>query len=247
MEPSLTETTQLSDAQLTQINRLATIARFVSSLAHELNNSLQVMSGLIELLGERDDLPADVVARLERLGMQADHAGEKIKQVVGYVREPDTPGERVDLGTVVDRALALRSYELGRAGVAVAWSVPADRFVVRGSSRALQQIVLNLLANAGEALAGAPVRELRVELTRAPGRVRLVVADNGPGVPPHQRDRIFDPFFTTRGDSGALGLGLTIAGRTAAACGGRLFLEPESRGAMFVLELPAVLDQDVSS
>ncbi len=233
----------LSPEQLAQINRLATVARFVSSLAHELNNSLQVMGGLIELLAERDDLPQDALLRIERIGTHADQAGGKIKQVVSYVRAPAEPHARVDLGALVDRALTLRSYELERAGIRTVRAVAEHRFAVRGSARDLEQAVLNLLANAQEAIAGADTRELRIGMTRTAGRVRLSVTDTGPGVPPGLRERIFEPFFTTHPASGAVGLGLPVAAHTAAAHGGRLSVLDEGPGATFVLDLPEDAEQ----
>jgi signal transduction histidine kinase len=154
----------LTPEQLARMNRLASAARFVSALVHDLNNSLQIISGLVELLADRDDLPADVLVRIGRVGAQADRASGKIKQVADYVREPARPWQRVDLGAIVDRGLTLRSYELGRAGVAVFWTQPIETFPVRGSARDLQQVILNLLANAQEALAGAATRELHVSV-----------------------------------------------------------------------------------
>jgi signal transduction histidine kinase len=233
----------LTPEQLAQINRLATVARFVSALAHELNNSLQVMGGVIELLAERDDLPQDALLRIERIGAHADQAGAKIKQVVSYVRTPAEPHTRVDLGAIVERALTLRSYELERAGIRTVREVTAERAAVRGSARDLEQAVLNLLANAQEAIAAADTRELRVGMTRTAGRVRLAVTDSGPGVPAELRQRIFDPFFTTHSSTGAVGLGLTVAAHTAAAHGGRLSLADKAPGATFVLDLPADAEQ----
>ncbi len=228
----------LTPEQLAQINRLATVARFVSALAHELNNSLQVMGGLIELLAERDDLPQDALLRIERIGAHADQAGGKIKQVVSFVRAPAASPARVDLAAIVDRALVLRSYELERAGIRTVRAVTTELFAVRGSARDLEQAVLNLLANAQEALAAAETRELRIGMTRIDRRVRLSVTDTGPGVPSELRQRIFEPFFTTHPASGAVGLGLTVAAHTAAAHAGRLSLLDQGPGATFVLDLP---------
>ena len=233
----------LSSEQLARINRVATVARFVSSLAHELNNSLQVMGGLIELLADRADLPPDVRGRIERIGEQADRASDRIRQVASFVREPATAAAQVDLSALVERALALLSYELGRSGIQVEWAYPDDACVVRGSARELRQAVLNLLANAQEAIAGADTRELRIGMTRTAGRVRLSVTDTGPGVPPGLRERIFEPFFTTHPASGAVGLGLPVAAHTAAAHGGRLSVLDEGPGATFVLDLPEDAEQ----
>jgi signal transduction histidine kinase len=109
---------------------------------------------------------------------------------------------------------------------------------VRGNARDLEQAVLNLLANAQEAIAGADTRELHIGITRIAGRVRLSVIDTGPGVPAELRQRIFEPFFTTHPATGAIGLGLTVAAHTAAAHGGRLSLVEEGPGATFALDLP---------
>jgi C4-dicarboxylate-specific signal transduction histidine kinase len=98
--------------------------------------------------------------------------------------------------------------------------------------------VLNLLANAQEAIAGADTRELHIAMTRAAGRVRLSVTDTGPGVPAELRQRIFEPFFTTHAATGAVGLGLTVAAHTAAAHSGRLSLAGDGPGATFALDLP---------
>jgi signal transduction histidine kinase len=238
-------TSPLTPEQLARINRVATAARFVSALAHELNNSLQVMSGLVELLAEREDLPNDVLLRIERIGTHADRASDTIRQVASYVRERPQAAERLDLGAIVDRGLKLRSYELGRAGVAIVWDVPGEPFAVRGSATDLHQAILNLLANAQEALANAATRELRLDLTRTADRIRLSIVDTGPGVPADVRERIFDPFFTTHAATGARGLGLTVAAQIAAAHGGSLSLADGKAGATtFVLELPQPPDSN---
>jgi two-component system C4-dicarboxylate transport sensor histidine kinase DctB len=231
-------TPALSPEQLAQINRLATVARFVSSLAHELNNSLQVMGGLVELLAERDDLPLDALDRVERIGNEADRASAKIRQVVSYVRQPVAPEARVDIAELVDRALGLRSYELGRSGIDVLWNRPAETHAARGRARELEQVILNLLANAQEALGGAAARQIRITLANADATLRLAIADTGPGVPPDLRGSVFEPFFTRRAGEGALGLGLTVAAQIARAHHGRLTLEDDGPGARFVLTLP---------
>jgi two-component system, NtrC family, C4-dicarboxylate transport sensor histidine kinase DctB len=234
------QSTALAPEQLAQINRLTTIARFVSGLAHELNNALQVMGGQVELLADRDDLPAEAARRIGKIGAQADRASGVIRQVLAFVRDPGGERRTVDLGLIVDSALSLRRYQLGRAGVSVTWSRGEGvRLPVRGDERQLQQIVLNLLVNAEEALAGQPERRLDVTASRAGGRVAVAVHDTGAGVPADLRDRIFEPFFTTRASEGAVGLGLTVGAAIAAAHGGRLSLDTDSApAARFVLDLP---------
>ena len=234
------EPVRLTAGQLAQINRLTTVARFVSGLAHEMNNSLQVIGGLVELLVDRGDLPAGAAVRVGKIAAQTERASTAIRQVLAFVRDPGGDRRAADLGAIVESALALRQYQLARAGIAVAWSRQAgERLPVRGDERQLRQLVLNLLVNAEEALAGAAERRIDIEAARDDGRVRLVIHDTGPGVSPELRDRIFEPFFTTRGSEQAVGLGLTVGAAIAAAHAGGLRLDSgATRGARFVLELP---------
>jgi len=225
-------------ARLTRMNRLATEARLVAGLAHELNNSLQVVGGLVELLASRTDLPSDAVSRLEKVSSQTDKATSAIRRVVTYSRERPPDQSLLDLGVVLDQALALRQYQLGRLGVAAMVDRgPSSDYRVRGDERQLTQAFVNLVLNAEEALGNTSGRQLHVKLTASPDRVRIEVSDNGSGVDPALRDRIFEPFFSTSRSERALGLGLTVSRAIIEAHGGTLWLSDETPGATFVIEL----------
>jgi C4-dicarboxylate-specific signal transduction histidine kinase len=231
---------RLSPEQLARINRLTIVARFVSGLAHEMNNSLQVIGGLVELLVDRGDLPAEAAVRVGKIGAQAERASTAIRHVLAFVRDPGGDQRALDLGAIVESALALRQYQLSRAGIAVAWPRQAgERLPVRGDERQLRQLVLNLLVNAEEALAGAPERRIDIAASRDNGQVRLAIHDTGPGVSPELGEGIFEPFVSTRSSEQAVGLGLTVGAAIAAAHAGVLRLDARApRGARFVLELP---------
>ena len=226
-------------AQLGQLNRLATSARLVAGLAHELNNSLQVVSGLVELLVDHSAVPPDVAARITKIGAQADKATFTIRQVLGYTREGVAEQTRTDVASAVERALALRRYNLERAGIAVTSDVPPG-LAAGADDRGLVQIVLNLVLNAEDALAAQSRRDLHIAGDVVDGRVRVTVRDTGHGVGGDVRDHIFEPFFTTRTDARAVGLGLPVAQAIAMACGGSLVLADGQPGSTtFVVELPA--------
>lgn len=231
----------LSPAQLQQINRLATLARMVGGLAHELNNSLQVVSGLVELLSDRPDLPAEALVRVQKIGGQADKATTAIRQVLGFSREGAAGRASLDLGALVEQAVALRRYNLGRAGITVAMDMPQTTPVrVTGDEREITQLLVNLVLNAEEALTGQVQRHLRLAVAADGGRAQVVVTDTGHGVPPEMRDQIFEPFFTTRTTERAVGLGLPVARALAARHGGTVVLTESEPGATtFVVELPA--------
>jgi C4-dicarboxylate-specific signal transduction histidine kinase len=229
----------LTAGQLGQLNRLATSARLVAGLAHELNNSLQVVSGLVELLADHTEVAPDVAARIRKIGAQADKATSTIRQVLGYTREGVAEQPRADVAAAVERALTLRRYNLGRAGIAVTSQVPAG-LAVRAEERGLVQIVLNLVLNAEDALAAQARKDLHIVGDLVAGRVRVTVSDTGHGVGDDIRDRIFEPFFTTRTDARAVGLGLPVAAEMATGYGGSLVLADGTAGSTtFVVELPA--------
>ena len=229
----------LSPARLGQLNRLATSARMIAGLAHELNNSLQVVGGLVELLADHSELPPDAAARIRKIGTQADKATAVIRQVLGYTRELPADPATPELSDVVARALALRGYNLGRAGIAVTVDVPAG-VRVRADDKSVLQIVLNLLLNAEDALAGQSRKDLRIVAGLRGDRVEMLVTDSGPGVPAAIRERIFEPFFTTRADARAVGLGLPVARGLAADMGGSIALASGggTEETTFVVDLP---------
>lgn len=230
--------TALKTEQLGQLNRLATSARLVAGLAHELNNSLQVVSGLVELLADHTEVPPEVAARISKIGLQADKATSTIRQVLGYTREGVVERRRAEVSSAVERALALRHYNLGRAGIAVTSQVPPG-LVAGADDRGLVQIVLNLVLNAEDALAAAPRKDLHIAGDVTDGRVRLTVRDTGHGVGVDIRERIFEPFFTTRTDARAVGLGLPVAQAIAMSSGGSVVLADGQAGSTtFVVELP---------
>lgn len=229
----------LQPAQLRQINRLATAARMVAGLAHELNNSLQVVSGLVELLGDRADIPADAIVRIRKIGGQAEKASGAIRQVVDYTREAGQQRGAVNLPALAEQALALRRYNLGRAGITATADLPSLPVTIAGDDRAVLQVLLNLVLNAEEALAKQPERQLRIVVGRENGTTRIAVSDTGHGVPEALRKRIFEPFFTTRTEERAVGLGLPVARALAGQTGGQLTLQDAGPGTTtFVVAWP---------
>jgi signal transduction histidine kinase len=222
------------------INQLMTVGQIVPGIAHELNNSFQVIGGLIEMLSARSDLPADVVTRLQRIGAHADRAAGRVRDLQAFARHEPAEAAQTDVRGITERALALRRYQLARARVDVAVEPGGDGIAARIGPRQLQLVILNLLINAEQALAGRNDGVVRVSVGRDAGRARVAVTDNGPGVPADLREQIFEAFFTTRGREAAAGIGLAAARGLARRHGGDLWVESAGDGgARFVVELPA--------
>ncbi|MGE3276338.1 MAG: sensor histidine kinase [Vicinamibacterales bacterium] len=227
------------DQLLVTLNRLALSGSFVSGLAHELNNPLQVVNGTVELLLGRPDLAPDVRTKLERVANQVHRASGTIMEVLGFVRDRTAVPVRVDVRTVIDQVMALRRYPLTRAGITAVVDPPAaGAAILHARPVEVAQILLNVVINAEAALAGQSGAEIRLSSAVEGGRVCLRIADNGPGIPPEVAARLFEPFQTTHGLETAGGLGLAAAAALARRLGGHIRHVPSDTGAVFEVELP---------
>jgi signal transduction histidine kinase len=225
---------------LITLNRSATVARLVSGVFHELNNALQVIGGTAELLQDLPGLPDAVAKGLQRIHSQNARAASAISEVMTFARQKTDARGPVNVRDVATRAVALRSYAISRARITIALDPPKEgRVDVEGSATLLLQAVLNLIANAEQALAGRADGAIRVEMEFPDGWVVLRVSDNGPGVAPPVAERMFEPFVTTKSRDESSGLGLAVARQIAVMHGGALTLEARPAGASFALRLPA--------
>ncbi|MGE3841605.1 MAG: sensor histidine kinase [Vicinamibacterales bacterium] len=224
---------------LAYLNRMTTTGHVLPTVAHELNNALQIISGAVEVLSLKQDLAPDVRDKIARIGTQAGRATDMIRDLVGFVRRDDGGVKLVDVGKVVEGALAFRRYQLSRARIGVAVEgTQAGQCFARLDRGHLHQILLNLIINAEHSLAGRPDGRLQVRCARAGDVVEVAVSDNGPGVPDDLVGRLTEPFFTTKVP--AAGLGLTVAVALAKEVGGDLRLTPDAAGgAVATLSIPA--------
>ena len=236
---------------LVTLNRAVTVARLVSGVFHELNNSLQVIGGLAELLQDAPGVPGSVADGLRRIhGQQAKAAGA-IAEVMLFTRQKADARGRVNMRDLAVRSVGLRSFAIGRARLSIAFDPPTSGQVdVNGYAVLLQQAVLNLIVNAEQSLAGQAGGAIRVEMDLpegwneerrqgVPGDIVLRVSDNGRGIDPAIADRLFEPFVTTRARDESSGLGLFVARHIAEQHGGTLTMEAAQPGACFALRLPA--------
>jgi C4-dicarboxylate-specific signal transduction histidine kinase len=203
------------------INRMTTTGQVLPSVAHELNNSLQIIAGMVEILGLRGQLPDDAADKVQKIGAQAGKAAGMLRDLVSFARR-DSLLRKIDLHAAVERATTLRRYHLSRGRVTVQVTARQDGpLVAKADSQAVVQVLVNLILNAEEALAGQDSREIRVELWRADGFVHCAVSDSGAGFSGDGMAHASTPFFTTK-TGGAAGLGLAVARQLVEQDGGRL-------------------------
>lgn len=231
---------ELSADDLAYLNRMTVTGHVLPNVAHELNNSLQVVGGLVEMLAARSDLPADVREKVSRIGAQSARAVWLMRELVAFARRDDHGVRPFDLGRVVEQALSLRRYHLSRARITVTVErEPSGSFRVRGDAHAVEQILLNLVINAEQALAGRPDPQITIAFDVRDGFVEVSVVDNGPGMSLDLARKATAPFFTTRHEAG--GLGLAVARTLAESLGGRLDLDAGvGTGTRVVLKVPRV-------
>jgi PAS domain S-box-containing protein len=222
--------------------KLASLGTLAAGLAHELNNPIGIMSSRIELILLEDAaLSAELRDDLQVLQRQAQRVAKITNGLLSFARQSSGDRGPVDLNHVVQETLALAERQIEKEGVRFAIELAPDLPAIFGDADTLQQVVLNLLTNARDALA-AGGGDIHIRTARREGRpdfVELVVADTGPGIAPEDLTRLFDPFFTTK--PAGTGLGLSISHGIVREHGGTIDVESSpGRGTRFVLAFPAI-------
>lgn len=224
--------------QVLQSDRLATIGALVAGVVHEVNNPLTAIVAYAGLV-DREPLTVEDRAAIECIDAEARRAAQITRNLLDFSRQRIRAHESTDLAAVVERAIALRRYELTSRRVELTVELAAGLPTVEGDAQQLQQVVLNLLINAEHAVGDRAERRVLVRLARVTQMVRLSVEDNGPGVPEDQRSAVFEPFFTTKAEGQGTGLGLSVSRGIVDAHLGRMWVDSGALGgARFVVELP---------
>jgi PAS domain S-box-containing protein len=230
--------------ELTHANRVATLGQLAASVAHEVNQPIgavrnNAVAALNFLAGDQPDL-MEIREALQCVVNETYRATDIIGRIRDQVKKAPPHREEVELNNAIEEVLALVRGELSKNRVSVKTQLTEGLSPVHGDRVQLQQVMLNLIVNAIEAMIGesAEGRELAVSTESGlTGGVLVAVSDTGPGVAPEDRERIFDSFYTTK--TGGVGIGLSICRSIIDAHGGRLSAEArEPRGTVFRITLP---------
>ncbi len=225
-------------ARLMESDRLAAVGELVAGVAHEVNNPLSSISAFAQLLLRDETLDAQQRESIEVIRAETTRASQVVKDLLAFARRSEPQRTPLDLNTVVTRSLRMRQYQFDETGVLVESELADDLPAVMGDPRQLQQVCLNLLTNAIQAMKQGGT--LRVRTARVGDAVHLEVADNGPGIPAEARPHIFEPFFTTKKEGEGTGLGLSVSYGIVAAHGGTIELvDSGPQGTTFRVALPA--------
>jgi len=227
--------------QLLQAEKMAALGQTVSGVAHELNNPLATILSWAERLSQRD-LDEPVRRGLETILSESERAARIVRNLLTFARKRQTTRAMVDVNQVVRETLALRTYEQRVTNITVFDALAAGLPQVFADGHQVQQVLLNLMINAEQAMIGAHGRGTLVVRTWHDADQECVIIevnDDGPGIPDDLQPKIFDPFFTTKEVGKGTGLGLTVAYAIVQEHGGRIRLESVAdKGASFYVELP---------
>ena len=239
VERDVTDELRLRD-QLVHSERLSAVGELVAGVAHEINNPLQAIVGCVELLIDDHNDPAMMRRDLEIVRREAGRAGHIVRNLLSFVRRSPPDRTTADLNHIVKQTTELRAYHLRQQNITLRVQCTSEPLPVLVDREEIQQVVLNLLMNAEQALE-SPSRagNIVVRTIHAAGQQVVEVLDDGPGISPQLRGRIFEPFFTTKEVGEGTGLGLSISHGIAAAHGGSLEARESTVGACFRLTLPA--------
>ena len=201
-----------AQAELVQAEKLSALGQMSAGISHELNQPLMAIQSFAENAGTLMEQGRHDVAdqNLGRISDLATRMGRIIRNLRAFARNENEPLTDVNLKDVVHQTLEMLADRFTKEDVAVHWAPPADAIIVRGGEVRLQQVILNLMTNAADAMEGRSDRRLDIHVTRTDQTI-LTIRDTGPGI--DEPDRIFDPFYTTKsiGSAEGMGLGLSIS------------------------------------
>src|SRR6202790_1736475 len=229
----------LLQAKLAHSEKMASIGRLVSGVAHEVNNPLAAILGFTDLLLENPAMPENAREDLQIILHETQRTKDIVQDLLSFARQRPVQREPVQVNTVLRQTIKLRSYDFASHGVEVREKFDETLEPALGDAQQLQQVFLNILNNAYDAVQETGRRgRIEIRTERAGNSVQVVVTDNGTGIADPQH--IFDPFYTTKQPGKGTGLGLSICYGIVRAHGGEIqcWNNAESGGSTFVVRIP---------
>jgi PAS domain S-box-containing protein len=234
------------ERRLVQADKLSSIGLLAAGVAHEVNTPLAVISTYAQMLAKQISGDEQKAPLLEKIARQTFRASEIVNSLLNFSRVSATEFVTVDLNKVIRETVTLVGHQLSQAQVEVVFALDGSAITIKGSQGKLQQVLLNLVMNARDAMSPGG-GTLTILTSRLNGRVRVSVADTGSGIAADVLPRIFDPFFTTKGDPTftpeggrkGTGLGLSVSYGIVREHGGEIEVESTvGQGTRFFLTFP---------
>jgi PAS domain S-box-containing protein len=238
----------LLQAKLAHSEQMATIGRLVSGVAHEVNNPLAAILGFTDLLLENPEVPASAREDLQVILQETQRTKVLVQDLLSFARQRPVQRELVQINSVLRQTIKLRSYDFASHGVEVLEDFQDALAPALGDSQQLQQVFLNIVNNAYDAVREAGQRGLiTIRTRRHEDSIEIAVSDNGTGITDPQR--IFDPFYTTKQAGKGTGLGLSICYGIVRAHGGEIqcWNNEGAPGSTFLVRIPIATESALAA
>ena len=242
---------KLLQQQLIQSEKLSAIGELISGIAHELNNPLTGVMGYSQLLQLRNDIDDRAKESLSKINSLAVRCQKIVQNLLSFARKKKPERIVSDINEILNQTLELRNYEMQVNNIELISDLEPKLPGTIADAHQLQQVFLNIITNAEQAMRSARGQGRLVIRTRSnhrKGYITVEFIDNGPGIPEKYHMRIFDPFFTTKEVGSGTGLGLSLSYGIIKEHGGDIFVRkhPGRKGAHFVIEIPIISENDDS-
>ncbi|MGA2368172.1 MAG: PAS domain S-box protein [Dehalococcoidia bacterium] len=229
------------EQQLLMAGKLASIGELAAGVAHEINNPLTAIMGYAQLLAAQDDIPEHIKLDLDKIFSQSQRAARIVQNLLTFARSYALEKKIIDINDLILKSLELRSYEHNVGNIEIITDLQPRLPGISADENQILQVLLNIIINAEHAITSKK-REGKIKVTTRleNSMVKIILADDGPGIPRQMLERLFDPFFTTKEVGQGTGLGLSVCHGIVTKHGGRIYAESvEGQGATFIIELPA--------
>jgi PAS domain S-box-containing protein len=237
----MTDVTDAADlqAKLMHTEKMAALGQLVSGVAHEVNNPLAAIVGFTDLLLESSEIPEEAKEELKVILQEAQRTRMIVQNLLSFARQMPAQRDAVLVNSVITQTIKLRAYDFSNHGVELTERYDENLPAIIGDAHQLQQVFLNIINNAYDAvLETRRTGKIEIQTSRRGDQIEIAFRDNGPGI--SQIDRIFDPFFTTKEVGKGTGLGLSICYGIIRAHRGEIIAHNNSdgQGSTFVVRLP---------
>ena len=227
--------------ELSLTSRLASIGEVAAGITHEINNPLTGVIAFAQMLMQME-IPQNMKEAVEVIHDGANRVVGIVDKLLTFARRGRPDQEYADINTILTNTLAMRSYEMRTNNIDLVQDFDGSLPKTMANVGKLQQVFLNIIVNAEQAMGRARGKGvLSVRTEAIDDKIRISLADDGPGVPEEVIDKLFDPFFTTKSDHGGTGLGLSISYGIVQEHHGKIYVRSlHGKGATFVIDLPVV-------
>ncbi len=242
------------DASLEQSGKMAALGKLAAGIAHEVNNPLAVIKEkvgwIMDLLSEEDISKSENFKEFDDAVHKIDHHVDRAKKVthrlLGFARRMEPIKEKVDINKLLDETIDFLENEAHYRNITIQSDYYPDLPTTLSDSSQLQQVILNILNNAIDAIGKDGEINVKTKHNSKDEQIVITIADNGPGIPNDRLDRVFDPFFTTKEVGMGTGLGLSISHTIVEKLGGRIMVASEmGKGTAFTIYLPVIKQEKV--